>query len=82
MAVAEKTVWTSSEITSLLEHLTDRNAYTILDSKRQRNMELFEDVAKAMDCGKSPQQCRTKFKAMKSKYLECKTAAKKSGTTY
>ena len=42
-------------------------------------MEQFEKVSKALNGGKTAQQCRKKFKALKAKYLECKTAAKKSG---
>ena len=56
--MADKAVWANDEVSELLDHLIDKNAYRILDSKRQRNMELFEDVSKALNGSKTAQQQR------------------------
>ena len=70
----EKAVWTNAEIDTFLDYLIDENAYKILDSKRQKNQELYDKVSGLMKANngfdKTPNQCRTKFKLMKARYYK------------
>ena len=82
--MAEKVIWTKAEIDTLLDLIIDFDGCKILDSKRQRNKELYDKISDAMkERGiiKSSIQCRTKFKHMKSRFLEEKRKIASSGNT-
>ena len=78
----DKCVCTDNEISTMLDFLIDRETYKILDSKRQKYADLYSELSAFLaerNMVKSLDQCRTKFKALKSKYMEAKYKAKKSG---
>ena len=71
----DKCSWSADEIETMLEFIIQKEGYKILDSKRQRNSDLYESVSQDMNgrrYTKTAQQCRTKFEALKSQFLEHK----------
>ena len=77
-----KIVWQKNEIKTFLGFIKESGGYKILDSKRQRNSALYEEVSsrlKERGIERTSVQCRTKFKDLKKNYRACKTAAAKSG---
>ena len=79
---ADKCVWSDAAISTMLDYLIEKDAYKVLDSKRQKNKEMYTDVASFLEergFKKTADQCRTKFKALKSKYYEAERLAQKSG---
>lgn len=74
--------WSNDEIKTMLDFIKDKNGYKLLDSKRQRNIELYNAITghmKARGFTKTPEQCRSKFKVLKAKYLSEKMKASRSG---
>lgn len=81
-ATMDRTVWTTDETHTLIDFIKEKSGHKILDSKRQRNIELFKaisDEMKARGFIKTAEQCRSKFKTMKSNYLTAKAKASRSG---
>ena len=79
----DKTTWSDDEIQTMLQFfIQDNTAARVLDSKRQRNKDLYDRVENELkDRGfsKTSEQCRRKFKSLKSTYIDQKTKATTSG---
>ena len=72
--------WSYKEVTSLIATIDELECLHILDGKRQRNKDVFEKVAEKLACpGKDMIACRSKYKKLKEKYKEERSAASKSG---
>ncbi|XP_063042738.1 uncharacterized protein LOC134463312 isoform X2 [Engraulis encrasicolus] len=78
----ERQTWTRRETLSLIAVLADLDALSALDGKRQRNATIFQGVAKELErrgVVKPWQAFRTKYKALKARYLVEKRQASRSG---
>lgn len=72
-------VFTDDEIFSFLTLIEETNVQKKIDGKTQRNSDVFKDLASQLGGDKSYEQWRTKWKALKAKYLSEKRESTKSG---
>ena len=72
--------WTDVEVEKLIAIVEELNVMSVLDSKRQRNGDIFSKVAEQLNSqGKTMVLCRNKFKKLKLKYKEERNLSSKSG---
>ena len=77
-------VWTEEETTLLLTVICDKNVTAIFDSKQQRNSESYKDIERELrerGFEKPWQIIRSKWKALKQRYLAERRALHKSGAS-
>jgi hypothetical protein len=60
--------WRPTEIKHMLSIIQDLDAISMLDLKRQKNAAIFKKVSLQLNSGKSMNQCRAKWKSLKSFY--------------
>ena len=70
--------WTDNEINTLLDLIESKKVVEKLDSKRQKNSQIFQSISEHIE-GKSMLQCREKWKNLKKKYREEKRKQNSSG---
>lgn len=71
--------FTDQEIYHFLDLVKEENVYKKIDGKTQRNIHIFSSLSEKMEGEKTGEQWRTKWKALKGKYLEEKRLSSKSG---
>ena len=72
-------LYTDEEILEFLSKIEELNVQKRIDGKTQRNIEIFRQLAEAMETDKTAEQWRVKWKALKAKYLEEKRKCSPSG---
>lgn len=72
-------IWSDDETVKLIDIIQELDCLNILDGKRQRNADVFSQVAERMGEGKTMVVCRTKFKKLKERYKQENSASSKSG---
>jgi hypothetical protein len=71
--------WTDNETCKLLDVNKKIDVIAMLDSKRQQNSVIFKEIATRLGTGKTADQCRCKWKGLKTRYKEELVKTNKSG---